>query len=108
MSFTFKDYMHWSSEIHDKIEDELRLICIPGSKVMDVILHIENRIDELTDEYTHYFVITPFLSHFQELKKISSFKNKKIWCECCDFIKSIIFKVYFSFLNKLKLISLLN
>jgi methionyl aminopeptidase len=51
MSFTFKDYMQWSSEIHDKIEDELRLICIPGSKVIDVTLHIENRIGELTDEY---------------------------------------------------------
>ena len=31
-----------------------------------------------------------------------------MWCECYYIIKSIIFKVYFSFLNKLKLISLLT
>lgn len=48
---TIKDYMQWSSEIHDLIEDELRLICRPGAKIIDIVLHIENRIDDLTDEY---------------------------------------------------------
>jgi methionyl aminopeptidase len=55
MSFTFKDYMKWSLEIHDKVEDELRLICIPGSKVIEIVLYIENRIDELTDEYVEKY-----------------------------------------------------
>ena len=36
---------------------------------------------EITDEFSHYFIVTPFLSHYQELKKISQFKNKKVWCE---------------------------
>ena len=49
--YEIKDYMQWSSEIHNIIEDELRIICQPGAKVIDIVLHIENRIDELTTQY---------------------------------------------------------
>lgn len=50
-TYTIKDYMQWSAEIHDLIEDELRIICRPNAKIIDIVLYIENRIDKLTDEY---------------------------------------------------------
>ena len=55
MSYTFKNYMEWSSQIHNKIEDELRIHCRPGSKVIDIVLYIENRINDLTDEYVEKY-----------------------------------------------------
>ena len=48
---TIKNYMQSSSEIHDKIEDELRTICLPGIKVINVVKYIEERIDQLSKEY---------------------------------------------------------
>lgn len=50
-TYGVKDYMQWASEIHDLIEDELRVICRPSAKVIEIVQHIENRIDDLTDEY---------------------------------------------------------
>jgi methionyl aminopeptidase len=49
--YTIKDYMQWSSEIHDLIEEELREICRPGISLINIVMHIENRIDELTSSY---------------------------------------------------------
>jgi len=46
-----KKYMQWSSEIHNQIEDELRLICLPGAKIIDIVKYIELRIDQLTKKY---------------------------------------------------------
>ena len=67
-------YGYWGKIIHKN----LLSLGYTDIKIIDIVL---DNYHELTDEYTHYFVITPFLSHLQELKKISSFKNKKIWCE---------------------------
>lgn len=67
-------YGYWGKIIHKNLIS----LGYTDIKIIDIVLDNHH---ELTDEYTHYFVITPFLSHFQELKKISSFKNKKIWCE---------------------------
>ena len=48
--YNFEDYMNWSSTIHNKIEDEMRTICQPNAKLLDVVLHIETLIDELTEK----------------------------------------------------------
>ena len=46
--YDIEDYMTWSSIIHDKIEDEMRIICQPKTKLLDVVLHIETLINDLT------------------------------------------------------------
>lgn len=67
-------YGYWGKIIHKN----LLSLGLSNIKIIDVVLDNEN---EITDDYTHYFVVTPFLSHFDILKKLSCFKNKKIWCE---------------------------
>lgn len=67
-------YGYWGKIIHKNLTS----LGYNDIKIIDIVL---DNYDEITDEYTHYFIITPFLSHFQDLKKISEFKNKKIWCE---------------------------
>jgi len=57
-SYTIKDYMQWSSEIHNMIEDELRTICIPGAKLIDIVKYIEQRIDQLTEQYLNNYIPT--------------------------------------------------
>jgi hypothetical protein len=67
-------YGYWGKIIHRNLIS----LGYTNIKIIDIVL---DNYHELTDEYSHYFIITPFTSHFQDLEKISSFKNKKIWCE---------------------------
>lgn len=67
-------YGYWGKIIHKNLVS----LGYNEIKIIDIVL---DNYHEITDEYSHYFIITPFLSHFQDLKKISEFKNKKIWCE---------------------------
>ena len=67
-------YGYWGKIVHKNLIS----LGYNDIKIIDVVL--EN-FHELTDEYSHYFVITPFLSHFDVLQKLSEYKNKKIWCE---------------------------
>lgn len=41
-------YLQTAANIHDQIEEELHKICIPGAKLIDIVIFIENRINELT------------------------------------------------------------
>jgi hypothetical protein len=67
-------YGYWGKILHKNLVS----LGYNEIKIIDIVL---DNYHEITDEYSHYFIITPFLSHFQDLKKISEFKNKKIWCE---------------------------
>jgi len=67
-------YGYWGKIIHKNLVS----LGYNDIKIIDIVL---DNYHEITDEYSHYFIITPFLSHFQDLRKISEFKNKKIWCE---------------------------
>lgn len=67
-------YGYWGKIVHKNL--------IPlGHKDIKIIDTVLDNCEEITDEFTHYFIITPFLSHLQVLKKLSNFKNKKVWCE---------------------------
>ena len=67
-------YGYWGKIIHKN----LLSLGYDNIKIIDVVLDNHH---EITDEYSHYFVITPFLSHFDVLKQLSQYNNKKIWCE---------------------------
>jgi predicted dehydrogenase len=67
-------YGYWGKIVHKN----LLSLGYDNIKIIDVVL---DNYHEITGEYTHYFVITPFLSHFNVLEQLSKYKNKKIWCE---------------------------
>ena len=67
-------YGYWGKIVHKN----LLSLGYDNIKIIDVVL---DNYYEITDEYTNYFVITPFLSHFDVLKQLSQYNNKKIWCE---------------------------
>jgi predicted dehydrogenase len=67
-------YGYWGKIVHKN----LLSLGYDNIKIIDVVL---DNYYEITDKYTHYFVITPFLSHFDVLKQLSQYNNKKIWCE---------------------------
>lgn len=67
-------YGYWGKIIHRNLIS----LGYEDIKIVDIVL---DNYHEITDEFSHYFIVTPFLSHYQELKKISQFKNKKVWCE---------------------------
>lgn len=41
-------YLQVAANIHDEIEDNLRIICLPGTKLIDIVKYIENQINILT------------------------------------------------------------
>lgn len=67
-------YGYWGKILHKNIIDEE----LYDIKILDDVL---NNMNELSDKFDYYFISTPFSTHFEILKKISQFKNKKIWCE---------------------------
>lgn len=67
-------YGYWGKIVHKN----LLSLGYDNIKIIDVVL---DNYHEMTGGYTHYFVITPFLSHFNVLEQLSKYKNKKIWCE---------------------------
>jgi predicted dehydrogenase len=67
-------YGYWGKIIHKN----LLSLNFNDITIFDQVL---GNLDKLDDGYDCYFIITPFTSHFEILKKIGDFKNKKIWCE---------------------------
>lgn len=67
-------YGYWGKILHKNINNEE----LYDIKILDDVL---NNMNELSDKFDYYFISTPFLTHFDILKKICQFKNKKIWCE---------------------------
>ena len=67
-------YGYWGKIIHKN----LLSLGYDNIKIIDVVLDNHH---EITYENSHYFVINPFLSHFDVLKQLSQYNNKKIWCE---------------------------
>lgn len=67
-------YGYWGKIIHKNLIS----VGYSNIKIIDILL---DNFSELDDSYTHYFVITPFTSHYKILEIISQYKNKKIWCE---------------------------
>jgi methionine aminopeptidase type II len=51
LKYDVEDYLTWSSNIHNQIEDQIRIICQPGAKILDVVSHIETLIDEYSKKY---------------------------------------------------------
>lgn len=67
-------YGYWGKIIHKNLSS----LGYADITIVDLVLDNFNLLD---DSYSHYFVVVPFSSHYEILKKISIFKNKKIWCE---------------------------
>lgn len=59
---------------------EKNLLEIGFSNITLVDIDLDNLI-LINDIYDLYFISTPFSTHFEILKKICRYKNKKIWCE---------------------------
>jgi methionyl aminopeptidase len=52
---TIINYLSYGSEIHDIIEDELRNICKPGEKIINIVKFIEDKIDYYTKQYVEKY-----------------------------------------------------
>ena len=49
------DYLQFGSEIHNIIEDELRKVCRPNAKLIDIVYLIEEQINFLTNKYAESY-----------------------------------------------------
>jgi len=49
--YNVDNYLTWGSEIHDLIENDLRTVCLPNTKIIDVVKFIEMKINDYCVQY---------------------------------------------------------
>lgn len=65
---------YWGNIIHKN----LNKLGFKDIGVYDINL---NNVEEINDTFDIFFITTPFSTHYDILKKLVRYKNKKIWCE---------------------------
>jgi glycerol-3-phosphate dehydrogenase len=73
-------YGYWGKILHKTLKSM-------GCSNVVVVDQVLENLNEINENFSHYFIATNFESHIDVIKKLSKFRDKKIWCEKSNIVE---------------------